>query len=203
MTFLPSAPSRPAVRPLVALFIGLSAAIAHAQGDPPPPDPIAHRHDRCVEPAFRADDLDVSSEPGGYGIEVQGERHWIALDRRTTFALRLADGGDAVAQVKIDRPPAGAFEDQARWRLRWLEDVAARAGVAPLRQTLPGNAWLLTLNKPVLTGRAAGLSVLADPRRQAFVQWDWTILPRYAGAQDVATMQGNVWQRLLPCLLAS
>jgi len=194
---------RRAIRPIAAACLSAVALAAHAQSDPPPTDPLVHRHDRCVEPAFRADDLDVSTEPGGYGIEVQGERHWIALDRRTTFALRLADGGDAVAQVKIDRPPAGAFDDQARWRLRWLEDVAARAGVAPLRQTLPGNAWLLTLNKPVLTGRAAGLSVLADPRRQAFVQWDWAILPRYAGAQDVATMQGNVWQRLLPCLLAS
>ncbi len=193
-----------------ALAAGAAAGIVLA-GAPPAhgqsaPDAVltraAQHHVECARPAFRADRVEVVLHPG-YGIEVRGEPYWVALEGRSRFALLLPGSDEAVAQVTIDRPPAEEFEEQARWRLRWLEGVAVRSGVEPVRQALPEGAALLTINKKALVGRAAGISMLTDPRRRLFVQWDWTILPRYAGVQDAAAMQAAVRQRLLPCVLGA
>ncbi len=193
-----------------ALASGAAAAIvlalapsAHGQSAPDAAlTRAAQRHVECARPAFRADRVEVVSHPG-YGIEVRGEPYWVALEGRSRFALLLPGSTEAVAQVTIDRPPAEDFEEQARWRLHWLEDVALRSGVEPVQQALSGGASLLTISKKALVGRAAGMSLLTDPRQRLFVQWDWAILPRYAGVQDAAAMQAAVWWQLVPCVLGA
>ena len=201
--FLPPAVSRGALAFAAALALALPPA-ARAQGLPEAtPERAAQRHAECAGPAFRASAVDIASRPAGYGIEVRGEPYWVAVEGRASFALLLPGSDEPVAQVKIDRPPAGDFDEQAAWRQRWLEDVAARAGVEPVRQPLARGGSLLTVNKKALAGRAAGISLLTDPRRRLFVQWDWPILPRYAGVGDAAAMQSAVWARLLPCVLGS
>ena len=161
---------------------------------------VAQRHAACLRPSFTTGAAVSSQDTGGYGIEVQGERFWVALEQRVTFPLSSRDGADVFAQVKLDRPPGAEFKEQARWRVRWLEDVAARAGVEVERQTLPNDVQLLTVNKKVLTGKFAGLSLLVDTPRQSFAQWDWSTLARYAGPQDVLATQAAVWTQLMPCL---
>ncbi|MET3134795.1 hypothetical protein AAKU55_005097 [Oxalobacteraceae bacterium GrIS 1.11] len=176
---------------------------AHAKNEKPALATVAQRHGECLRPSFKTDEAVASEGTGGYGIEVQGERYWVALDERMTFALLPQEGGDAIAQVKLDRPPAEDFDEQARWRARWLEDVAERAGVPLNRQALAGDAQLLTLNKKTLTGKFVGLSLLVDTQRKLFVQWDWSKLSRYTGPQDALAAQTAVWERLIPCLLKS
>jgi hypothetical protein len=173
----------------------------HAKNEQAALGTVAQRHGDCLRPAFGVGELVRKDDFGGYGIEVQGERYWVMVPQRLTFQLLGKDGAEVLARVNLDRPPIAEFEEQARWRARWLEDVAERSGVALLRQELRDGAQLLTVNKAALKGQFAGLSMLVDPRRKSFAQWDWSILPRYAGAQDVLATQAAVWERLVPCLL--
>ncbi|MFM9436629.1 hypothetical protein ACFDR9_003714 [Janthinobacterium sp. CG_23.3] len=164
---------------------------------------VAQRHGECLRPSFGVGELVSISKDvfGGYGIEVQGERYWATVPQRMTYQLLSQDGAEVVARVNLDRPPVAEFDEQARWRVRWLEDIAERAGVALNRQSLRDGAQLLTVNKDELKGQFAGMSMLVDPRHRSFVQWDWHILPRYTGAQDVVATQSDVWGKLMPCLL--
>jgi hypothetical protein len=172
---------------------------AHAK-NAPPLTAIAQLQGECARPTFKIGEV-ADHGASGYGIEVQGERYWVALNERLTFPLLAHDGGDVIAQLKLERAPSNNFGEQSAWRERWLQDVAARAGVSLKRQALQGGAFLLTLNKKALTGKFAGLSLLVDSERQLFAQWDWSNLPSYAGPQDMVTMQTAVWERLIPCFL--
>lgn len=200
-SLLPSPIRRVAVAVAAAAAVALPPPAAQARtGADAALARTVQRHADCTRPAFSASAVDLSPHPG-YVIEVRGEPYRVAIDARAAFALLLPGSDEAVAQVKVDRPPTAAFDEQASWRQRWLEDVAGRAGVVPTRQPLPGGAALITVNKPVLAGRAVGLSLLIDPRRRLFVQWDWPILPRYAGIEDALAMQAAVRGRLVPCVL--
>lgn len=191
------------LRFVVRLFVGACLslpALGHAKNEQAALGAVAQRHGDCLRPAFGVGEALSKDDFGGYGIEVQGERYWVMVPQRLTFQLLGKDGAEVLARVNLDRPPIAEFEEQARWRARWLEDVAERSGVALIRQDLRDGAQLLTVNKAVLKGQFAGLSMLVDTRRRSFAEWDWSILPRYAGAQDVAATQAAVWERLLPCL---
>lgn len=160
---------------------------------------VAERYVQCTRPLLRIGDAIASEGNGGYGIEVQGERYFFVFDERLTFSLLLADGSAGIAHVKIDRSPS-EFNEQARWRERWLEDIAERSGVPLIRQGQTGGVTLFTVNKKALSGKSAGLSVLIDPRHKAFVQWEWDNSTKYAGPQDVVAVQAATWKNLLPCL---
>gem|GEM_PF-2274689 len=185
---------------LAGACLALPLAVC-AKADEPALASVAQRHGECLGSSFKTGSTVASQDVGGYGIEVQGERYWVALEGRLTFSLLQVGGGDAVAQVKLDRPPSADFDEQARWRERWLEDVAARSGVTLERRALPENAQLLTLNKKTLSGRFLGLSLLVDPQRKLFVQWDWNKLARYTDPRDLLTTQKAVWEALIPCAL--
>ncbi len=191
------------IRFAARLFVGACLtlpALGHAKNEQAALSTVAQRHGDCLRPAFAVGEAVSRDDFGGYGIEVQGERYWVMVPQRLTFQLLGADGAEVLARVNLDRPPVAEFDEQARWRARWLEDVAERAGVALVRQDLRDGAQLLTVNKAALKGQFAGLSMLVDSRRKSFAQWDWSILPRYAGAQDVLATQAAVWERLVPCL---
>lgn len=195
-----SIPLRFAFRLLAGACLALPM-LGHAKNEQAALGIVAQRHGDCLRPSFGTGEMVAKDDFGGYGIEVKGERYWVMVPQRMTFQLLGKDGAEVLARVNLDRPPAAEFDEQARWRARWLEDVAERAGVALIRQDLRGGAQLLTVNKAALKGQFAGLSMLVDPQRKSFAQWDWSILRRYAGAQDVAATQTAVWERLIPCLL--
>ncbi|WP_317204418.1 hypothetical protein [Janthinobacterium sp.] len=178
------------VSPLAAQAGGAQAVLADAM----------QRHAECLRPAFGSGDT-LTHGVGGYGIEAQGERYWVALEARMEFPLLSRDGGEVLAQFKVDRPPSADFEEQAVWRVRWLEDVAARTGVALSSQTFADGVRVVTINKPVLKGQFAGISLMLDAPRRLFAQWDWSILPRYNGPDDLAATQAAVWRQAMPCLL--
>jgi hypothetical protein len=160
---------------------------------------VAERYIECSRPLLRIGDPITNQGPGGYGIEVQGERYFFVFDERLTFSLLTADGGAAVAHVKIDRS-SSEFNQQAQWRERWIKDIAERSGVPLIRQTPSGKVTLLTVNKKALTGKSAGLSVLIDSPHKAFVQWEWDISASYTGPHDVVAIQAATWKNLIPCL---
>lgn len=160
---------------------------------------VAERYVQCSRPLLRIGDAIASQGNGGYGIEVQGERYFFVFDERLTFSLLSADGSAGVAHVKIDQSPS-EFSEQARWRERWMEDIAERSGVPLIRQGQTGKVTLFTVNKKALTGKSAGLSVLVDPQHKVFVQWEWDNSTNYAGPQDVVAVQAATWKNLLPCL---
>lgn len=160
---------------------------------------VAERYVACSSPPLRIGDAIESLGRGGYGIEVQGERYFFVFDERSTFSLLTADGGVAVAHVKVDRSPS-EFSEQAQWRERWIADVAERSGVPLIRQTPSGKVTLFTVNKKTLTGKSAGLSVLIDSPRKVFVQWEWDNSANYTGPQDVVAIQAATWKNLIPCL---
>ena len=191
---------RVAVRFLVGACLTLPM-LGHGKNEQAALDTVAKSHGKCLRPSFGVGEVVSKDNFGGYGIEVQGERYWAMVPQRMTFQLLSRDGAEVLARVNLDRPPVAEFDEQARWRVRWLEDIAERAGVALNRQGLRDGAQLLTVNKDELKGQFAGMSMLVDTRHKSFAQWDWSILPRYAGAQDVAAAQAAVWGQLMPCLL--
>lgn len=160
---------------------------------------VAERYIECSRPLLRIGDAVATLPGGGYGIEVQGERYFFIFDERSTFSLLSADGSSSVAHIKVDRSPS-EFSEQSQWRERWLADIAERSGVPLIRQTPSGKLKLLTVNKKALTGKSAGLSVLADSEHKVFVQWEWDNSATYTGPQDVAAIQAATWKKLIPCL---
>jgi hypothetical protein len=165
----------------------------------PPSATVAERYIECSRPLLQIGDAVAHLPSGGYGIEVQGERYFFVFDERSTFSLLSADGSSPVAHIKIDRSPS-EFSEQSQWRERWLADIAERSGVPLIRQTPSAKLKLLTVNKKVLTGKSAGLSVLVDSEQKVFVQWEWDNSVSYTGPQDVAAIQDATWKKLIPCL---
>ncbi|PKB24775.1 hypothetical protein [Janthinobacterium sp. 64] len=193
-----------------ALCASLSPAMAAATPAAPPfpfpfpfLDVLAYQYAHCVKPAYHQADLLVQDGTGRYQIDVKGEAYTVQLQERMGFSLQAGIDGPVAAVVKLDRPPAGQFEEQARWRERWLRDVAERSGVALDDRALAGGARLLTVNKGEIKGNYVGQSLLIDPARQLFIDMAWpNTLGIYRGAdglQHVRAVQDDVWQRLLSC----
>jgi hypothetical protein len=65
----------------------------------------------------------------------------VELQERMGFSLQAGMDGPVAAVVKLDRPPTGQFEEQARWREHWLRDVAQRSGVALDERTLAATRY--------------------------------------------------------------
>ena len=191
-----------------ALCASLSPAMAASTPAAPPfpfpfLDVLAYQYAHCVKPAYHQADLLIQDGTGRYQIEVKGEAYTVQLQERMGFSLQAGIDGPVAAVVKLDRPPAGQFEEQARWRERWLRDVAERSGVALDERTLAGGARLLTVNKGEIKGNYVGQSLLLDPARQLFIDMAWpNTLGIYRGAdglRHVRAVQDDVWQRLLSC----
>ncbi len=153
---------------------------------------------QCAAPLLLEGDEVERYDQNGYGIEIDGERYFLVYSERATFSLVSADKGTPVAHLKIDHSPS-KFDEQARWRERWMQDIAKRSDV-PLLRKATGKITILTVNKKALTGKNAGLSVLIDAPRKTFVQWEWANSANYTGTQDVATLQLATWKKVVPCL---
>ncbi|WP_156894885.1 hypothetical protein [Janthinobacterium sp. 1_2014MBL_MicDiv] len=187
-----------------ALCASLSPAMAaSAPAEPPFLDVLAYQYANCVRPAYHQADLRVQDGAGRYRIEVKGEAYTVELQERMGFSLQAGIGGPVAAVVKLDRPPAGQFEEQARWRERWLRDVAERSGVVLEERALAGGARLLAVNKGEIKGNYVGQSLLIDPQRLLFIDIAWpNALDTYRGAdglRHVRQVQDDVWQHMLSC----
>lgn len=189
-----------------ALCASLSPAMAASTPAAPPfpfLDVLVYQYANCVKPAYHQADILLQDGAGRYQIDVKGETYTVELQERMGFSLQAGIGGPVAAVVKLDRPPKGQFEEQARWRERWLRDVAERSGVALDERTLAGGARLLTVNKGEIKGNYVGQSLLLDPARQLFIDLAWpNTLDIYRGAdglRQVREVQDDVLQRLLSC----
>ena len=154
-----------------------------------------------MHPAFTTNDAGAVLHPDGYNIDVEGERYTVILKERLNFSVFFEKSDDPVAELHMERSLREDFDDQVLWRTRWFEDIAQRSGVELDKQALPGDAFLLTVNKEKLTGKFAGLSLLVDTKHHLFIQWDWKIMPRYADTHDVVAMQTSLFKKLIPCFL--
>jgi hypothetical protein len=188
----------PTIRCAAVLAASLSWQAAAAA---PAPAELGQRLAGCAAPLLQAADIEVDSGSGGFAIEALRERHWLELAGRASLTLRQADGRE-VARVRIHVPVAGHYAQQQRWREHALLDAAARGGGRVRQLDLADDARLVTLNKPAMEGRYAGVSLLSDPGRGVFVQWHWTRLEEYADGGALAAAQQSVLQPLLACLLA-
>jgi hypothetical protein len=186
-----------------ALCASLSSAMAASPATPPFLDVLAYQYATCVKPAYHQSDLLSQDGAGRYQIDVKGETYTVELQERMGFSLQAGIGGPVAAVVKLDRPPTGQFEEQARWRERWLRDVAERSGVKLEERALAGGARLLAVNKGEIKGNYVGQSLLVDPARQLFIDMAWpNTLDIYRGAdglRHVRQVQDDVWKRLLSC----
>lgn len=191
-----------------ALCASLSPAMAASTPAAPPfpfpfLDVLVYQYANCVKPAYHQADILLQDGAGRYQIDVKGEAYTVELQERMGFSLQAGIGGPVAAVVKLDRPPKGQFEELARWRERWLRDVAERSGVALDERALAGGARLLTVNKGEIKGNYVGQSLLLDPARQLFIDMAWpNTLGIYRGAdglRHVRAVQDDVWQRLLSC----
>lgn len=174
---------------VAALCATLSPAMATSTATataPPFLDVLAYAYGQCVQPAYHQADLLFYDGPGSYQLAVKGETYTVALQERMGFSLQAGIDGPVVALVKLDRPPAAQFQEQAQWRERGLRDVAERSGVA--------------LEERAATG---GARLLIDPRRRLFVDMAWpNRLPGYQGPDGTALVrkvQDDVWQRMQSC----
>ena len=188
----------------------LCASLSPAMAAPTPAAPtfpfldmLVYQYANCVKPAYHQADILLQDGAGRYQIDVKGEAYTVELQERMGFSLQAGIGGPVAAVVKLDRPPKGQFEEQARWRERWLRDVAERSGVALDERALARGARLLTVNKGEIKGNYVGQSLLVDPARQLFIDLAWpNTLDIYRGAdglRQVREVQDDVLQRLLSC----
>ncbi|MDO8040843.1 hypothetical protein [Janthinobacterium sp. SUN137] len=186
------------------LCASLSPAMAaESPVEPPFLDVLVHQYASCVQPAYHQAELRVQDGTGRYQIDVKGEAYTVELQERMGFSLQAGIDGPVAAVVKLDRPPTGQFGEQARWRERWLRDVAERSGVALEERALAGGARLLIVNKGEIKGNYVGQSLLIDPARLLFIDVAWpNTLGIYRGPdglRHVRQVQDDVWQRLLSC----
>lgn len=181
------------------LLLAATLGLPLLAGAAPATDDIGRQWGECARPQFAAVMATVDKGFGGYAIEVGEERYWIAMVERATFMLQLAATHENIARIKISRPPLAEFDEQAGWRARWLEDVAARSAVTMERRLLGGGTELLSIAKSRMGGRFVGVSLIIDRQRKAFGELDWQRLERYASPADVLEMQETVWRQLLPC----
>lgn len=183
---------------LLRLFFTAVLAPAYACAAPATGD-IARQWGECARPRFTALMVALDKGFGGYAIEVAGEGYWIAMTERATFVLQVADTREAIARVKISRPPVADFDEQEGWRERWLQDVATRSAVTMERRMLARGVELLSMTKGTLAGKFVGVSLIVDRQRKIFAELDWRRIERYASPADVIEMQETVWRQLLPC----
>ncbi|WP_425251898.1 hypothetical protein ACPJXG_18025 [Janthinobacterium sp. NFX145] len=186
------------------LCASLSPAMAATSPvEPPFLDVLVGQYANCVKPSYHQADLRVQDGVGRYQIDVKGEAYTVELQERLGFSLQAGIDGPVAAIVKLDRPPKGQFGEQARWRERWLRDVAERSGVALDERVLAGGARLLTVNKGEIKGNYVGQSLLIDPARLLFIDMAWpNTLGIYRGPdglRHVREVQDDVWKRLLSC----
>ncbi|PJJ17016.1 hypothetical protein SAMN05216517_104179 [Janthinobacterium sp. OK676] len=189
---------------IAALCASLSPAMAASTPAASPfLDVLVHQYASCVKPAYHQADLLLQDGTGRYRIDVKGEAYTVELQERMGFSLQAGIGGPVAAVVKLDRPPMGQFGEQARWRERWLRDVAERSGVALDERVLADGARVLTVNKGEIKGNYVGQSLLIDPARQLFIDMAWpNTLDIYRGPdglRHVRQVQDDVWRRLLSC----
>ena len=189
---------------LCALCASLSPAMAASTPAAPPfLDVLAYQYANCVKPAYHQADLLVQEGTGRYQIDIKGEAYTVELQERMGFSLQAGIDGPVAAVVKLDRPPTGQFAEQARWRERWLRDVAERSGVALDERALAGGARVLAVNKGEVKGNYVGQSLLIDPARQLFIDIAWpNTLDIYRGPdalRQVRQVQEDVWKRMLSC----
>ena len=191
---------------LCALCASLSPAMAASTPAAPPfpfLDVLVYQYANCVKPAYHQADLLVQDGTGRYQIDVKGEAYTVELQERMGFSLQAGIGGPVAAVVKLDRPPTGQFAEQARWRERWLRDVAERSGVALDERALAGGARVRAVNKGEVKGNYVGQSLLIDPARQLFIDIAWpNTLDIYRGPdalRQVRQVQDDVWKRMLSC----
>lgn len=190
-----------------AAAAALCVSLAPAMAAPPFLDVLTYQYGQCVQPAYHQADLLFYDGPGNYQISVKDEAYTIAMQERMGFSLQAGIDGPVVAEVKLERPLAAQFQEQAQWRERWLRDVAERSGVALDERVLAGGARLLIVNKSVITGNYVGQSLMIDPQRQLFVNMAWpNKLPGYKGQGGIALVrkvQDDLWQRMQSCLPAT
>lgn len=186
-----------------AAALALCATLLPAMAAPPFLDVLAYEYGQCVQPAYHQADLQIYDGPGSYRLKVKDEAYTVALQERMGFSLQAGIDGPVVAVVKLERPPAAQFQEQARWRERGLRDVAERSGVSLEARVLADGARLLIVNKSEVTGSYVGQSLLIDPRRQLLIDTAWpNKLPGYqepGGIALVRKVQDDVWQRMQSC----
>jgi len=188
-------------RVLVAMTVLLAMGWNAAAGAAVPAlSQVAEKYISCSKPILREHGHYTSQGRGGFGAVIQGEAVYFDLADRILVAFDSANHAETVVHLKIDRPLVNEFNGQAVWRERMLQDVADRSGVVLDRSSPRAGITLFTINKTGLTGKFAGQSMLIDQDRHVMVEWDWNILERYRGPNDVKALQKEVWKYLIPCL---
>jgi hypothetical protein len=188
-------------RVLVAMTVLLAMGWSAAAGAAVPAlSQVAEKYISCSKPILREHGHYTSQGRGGFGAVIQGEAVYFDLADRILVAFDSANHAETVVHLKIDRPLVNEFNGQAVWRERMLQDVADRSGVVLDRSSPRAGITLFTINKTGLTGKFAGQSMLIDQDRDVMVEWDWNILERYRGPNDVKALQTEVWKYLIPCL---
>ncbi|MGK5045462.1 hypothetical protein ACQ4WP_06100 [Janthinobacterium sp. GB4P2] len=186
-----------------AAAAALCAALSPAMAAPPFLDVLVYEYGQCVQPGYHQAGLLFYDGPGSYQLAVKDAAYAIALQERMGFSLQAGIDGPVVAVVKLERPPAAQFQEQALWRERGLRDVAERSGVALEERAVEGGARLSIVNKSEITGNYVGQSLLIDPQRQLFVDMAWpNKLPGYKGPGGMALVrkvQDDLWRRMQSC----
>lgn len=176
----------------------LSPAPPACASSPGAPD-VAQEYARCASSKLVPGGAVLYGGPSGYGVVVQKKSHFFEFSSRARFALNARDGRP-VAQVLVDQPANRKFREDANWREYALQDVAEREGGTIERRELGDGARVLTVNRAAMDGKAAGESLLIDPKRNVIVQWNWHRNGSPAGVDEVRALQDALWQELGACL---
>jgi hypothetical protein len=117
----------------------------------------------------------------------------------SSFSLWSAADGAPIAQVLVERPGDERFEKVSASMQTLVEEVAKLRHVPTARQELADGINIISVNPNAPDAHFAGISMLADPRRNEIVQWYWQPA-RSNPARDLATLQTTVWRQLSACI---
>lgn len=181
------------------LCVILLSVPASAIAAPPSLQAMAQQFIACAQPSFQSGEL-LDEGVTGFGIDLDGDRYWVAVMDRVVLPLQASRDAPPVATLRLDRPVVEEFQEQMVWRQRLLQHTASLMDVPVQETPLADGARLLTANKKILKGKYAGLSLIVDQKRQLFVQIEWTRLPSYTTMREATAMQEAVLARLRTCL---
>lgn len=159
-------------------------------------------YQKCAEPVIATVGEVQHDGAAGFGVTIDNAPYYFMIANRDRFTVNATKDGLPVADVLVDSPSAELFVEQSERRSQFMKEVARRAAGVLEHRKLGGNIEAMTTNKPNLTGKFVGLSLIIDPVRKVMIQWNWYGGERYARTDDVRAFQESIWKTLSPCLQA-